>query len=55
MTGITITMDEAESLLDYLEINLIQNIRDDTDVDSMEWLCNMVSIYMKCKEAVEDK
>ena len=55
MTGITITMDEAESLIDWMECNLIDDIRNDTDVDSMEWLCNMVSIYKKCKEAVEDK
>ena len=35
MAEITITKDEAESLLDWLEINLIDDIRNDTDCDSM--------------------
>lgn len=53
-TGVTLTKAEAESLLDWLEINLIQDVKDDPDCDSMEWLCNMVSIYKKCKEVVEN-
>ena len=54
MADITITKDEAESLLDWLEIHLIDDIRDDTDCDSMEWLSNMMSIYNKCKEGTRD-
>lgn len=46
---ILFTRDECESLLDWLEIHLIDDIREDTDVDSMEWLSNMMSIYNKCK------
>ena len=45
---IKLTKDEAESLLDYLEINLIQNIKDNPDVDSMIWLDNIMSIWRKC-------
>lgn len=51
--GVNITHDEAESLLDWLEIHLIDDIRGDTDVDSMEWLSNMMSIYNKCKGAAK--
>ena len=47
--GVNITNAEAESLLDWLEIHLIDDIREDTDADSMEWLSNMISIYNKCK------
>ena len=50
---VTLTNDEAVSLLDYLELNLIEYIRSDPDTDSMEWLCNMTSIYQKCKAATE--
>ena len=50
---ITITMGEGESLLELLELHLIPIIREDTDIDSMEWLSNMISIYQKCKVAVE--
>lgn len=51
MKEIVITGDEAESLLDWLEIHLIDDIRNDEDVDSVEWLANMMSIWKKCKEA----
>lgn len=50
---IELTRGEAESLLDFIELNLIQDIRDDVDIDSMEWLANMVSIWAKCKEATK--
>lgn len=45
---VELTESEAESLLDYLELNLIQNIKDDPDVDSMLWVDNMMSIWRKC-------
>ena len=50
---ILLTRDECESLLDWLEIHFIDDIRGDTDVDSMEWLSNMISIYNKCKAVVK--
>lgn len=53
MNEIKITKSEAESLLDLLENNLIQIIRDDVDVDSMVWLSNIMRIYDKCKEIKE--
>lgn len=45
---IELTQGEAESLLDYLELNFIQNIKDNPDVDSMLWVDNMMSIWRKC-------
>lgn len=45
---IELTTAEADSLLDFLELNLIDVIRNDTDVDSLEWLDNMMSIWRKC-------
>lgn len=45
---VELTAQEAESLCDFLELNLIQNIRDDTDIDSMLWLDDMMSIWRKC-------
>ena len=46
---VILTQDEAVSLADFLEIHLIDDIRNDTDIDSLEWLANMMSIYKKCK------
>lgn len=51
---VKLTNDEAESLMDWLDTNFIESIKADPDCDNMEWLCNMVSIYKKCKEVVEN-
>ena len=51
---ILLTRDECESLLDWLEIHLIDDIREDTEIDNMEWLSNMMSIYHKCKAVSKD-
>ena len=45
---VELTLSEAESLRDYLELHFIQNVRDDPDVDSMLWMDNMMSIWRKC-------
>ena len=45
---VELTNGEAESLLDYLELNFINCIKDNPDIDSMLWLDNMMSIWRKC-------
>ena len=45
---VELTESEASSLRDYIEFSLITYIREDTDVDSMLWLDNMVTIWRKC-------
>ena len=47
---IEITKDEAESLLDFIELNFFDAIRNDEDVDNLEWVINIMSVYQKCKE-----
>ena len=46
---IEITKDEAESLVDFIEMNIFDIIRNDPDIDSIEWLENIMAIYKKCK------
>jgi len=48
--AVAITKGEAVSLFDYLEIHLLDDIRSDYDIDSMEWLHNMMNVWKKCKE-----
>lgn len=45
---IELTTSESQSLCEFLELNLIQCIKDDPDIDSMLWLDNMMSIWRKC-------
>lgn len=50
---IEITKDEAESLMDFIEMNVFDVIRDNDEIDSIEWLCNIASVYNKCKGGIE--
>ena len=51
---IEITKEEAESLVDLIECNLYEIIRNDVDndedVDNLEWAMDIMSVYKKCKE-----
>lgn len=50
---VEITKSEAASLANLIDLHLFSIIRDDPEIDSMVWLCNMVSIYEKCKAYAE--
>lgn len=51
---IEITKDEAESLADLIEMNIFDIIRNDADVDSIEWLENIMAVYKKCKAGEQE-
>ena len=46
-SDLNITKNEAFSLAAFIDDNLIRHIRDDVDIDSMQWLRNMVHSYEK--------
>jgi len=49
--GIWLDKFEAICLLDWFEMGgLFDLVRQDTEIDSMEWLSAMMCIYAKCKE-----
>lgn len=45
---IEITSSEATSLRDFIQFNLIDAIRNDTDIDSLLWVYNILNVYRKC-------
>ena len=47
---IELTREEALSLANHLQWYIIQEVRDDADYDSLDYLCRLVHIYEKCKE-----
>ena len=51
---IEITKDEAEGLMDFIEMNIFEIIRENDEIDSIEWLCNIISVYKKCKESEQE-
>ena len=48
---IEITKDEAGALEEFIELYFFDAIRNDSDIDNMEWAKCMVSVWEKCKEA----
>lgn len=46
---IEITKDEAEALQEFIELYLLETIRNDSDIDNIEWIKHIVDIWGKCK------
>ena len=42
-----LTKDECYAVAELIDINLFDMIRNDTDIDSMRWLRNVVRAYEK--------
>ena len=38
------------SLCDFIELNIFDYIRNDTDIDNIDWLVDMMEIYQKLKK-----
>ena len=46
---IEITEVEAETLVDTIELYIYDIIRDNEDIDNINWIANIMSVYEKCK------
>lgn len=55
MNKIELTADEAEAIKSLIELNIFEIIRNDIDIDNINWLLCVMSVYKKCKEAREDE
>lgn len=53
MKTITLTDSQVENLIEFFDLQLIQNIRNDSDIDNMDYLVDMCEIYKKLKERGE--
>ena len=51
---VELTKDEAESLMNHLEVYVIQEIRDDDEYDNLSYLFDLMHVYEKCKREVDD-
>lgn len=45
---VTITDIEATSLVDFIDANIFEHIRNDVEIDSIMWLYNILNVYKKC-------
>lgn len=47
---VELTREEAYAVADFIDANLFTAIRNDTEIDSMSWLRNVIHAYEKmCK------
>ena len=46
---IELTKKETDVLIELIELNLFDIIRKDEEIDNINWLAIMMSIYEKCK------
>ena len=51
---IDLTKSQCTNIADFIEMNIFQYIRDDTEIDNMDWLIDMVDAYKKLREAEKE-
>lgn len=49
---IEISKAQCESMLDFIECNLFEAIRNDVDIDNIEWLQNILDVRRKMRNLV---
>ena len=47
---IDLTESQCKNLCDFIEFNIFDYIRNDTDIDNIDWLVDMMGAYQKLKE-----
>lgn len=50
---IELTHSQADNLMEFFEFEFIDSIRNNTDIDNMDYLVEMCDIYKKLKEGAE--
>ena len=50
---IPFTLDECKNLADHIEFTLFETIRNDPEIDNIEWLVSIMSAYTKLVNAAE--
>lgn len=50
---VNLTKGEVEPLADFIETNIFDTIRNDLNIDNIEYLANLMSVWKKCTEKEE--
>ena len=46
---IDLTESQCKNLCDFIEVNIFEYIRNDTEIDNINWLIDMMETYQKLK------
>ena len=50
---IDLTESQCKNLCDFIEFNIFECIRNDKDIDNIDWLVDMMVAYQKLKGGAE--
>lgn len=50
---IPFALDECKNLAEHIELTLFETIRNDREIDNIEWLVSIMSAYTKLVNAAE--
>lgn len=52
--NISLTISQIENLKEFIEFEFIGSIRDDENIDNIDYIVDMMDTYKKLKEALAD-
>ena len=52
MATIEVTKDQCESVIDFIEMNLLDVIRQDDCIDNIDWVANILAVRNAMKRAL---
>lgn len=52
---IDLTETQRRNLCDFIEVNIFECIRNDTEIDNINWLIDMMKAYQKLKGGGTDE
>ena len=52
---IDLTESQCRNLCEFIELNIFEYIRDDTDIDNIGWLIEIIRAYQKLKGGGTDE
>lgn len=54
MITVELTDSQVNNLADFMEFNLFEVIRQDDDIDNINWVADMCEAYKKLREAEKE-
>ena len=52
---VDLTKSQCGNLCEFIEFNIFEYIRNDTDIDNIDWLVDMIEVYQKLKGGMENE
>lgn len=53
MPVIELSESQCKNLAEFIEFNIFRVIREDVDIDNVEWMIDMMDAYKKLRKGVE--